>query len=130
MRVEEFEIVDLGVAPAGSFETWGPSFSVYSDAVVGSGDTGEAALQNALNQIALLGLDAAPVEEYARESGYFSQDASTPLEEIVEGDDLLQDQAVRYYIGIRFDDPKLADEEDEEGGDDDGDDDDGEEVPA
>jgi len=130
MTVEEFEIVDLGVAPAGTFEAWGPSFSAYTDAVVGSGDTGEAALQDALNQIAMLGLDAAPVEEQARESGYFSQDASTPLEEIVEGDELLQDQAVRYYIGIRFDDPKLQEEEDEDGDEGEDEDDGGEEVPA
>jgi hypothetical protein len=128
MSVEEFEIVDLGVAVEGSFEAWGPSYSTYTNAVVGSGPTGEAALQDALNQIAILGINAASVEAEARESGYFSQDAATPLEEIIDGDDLLQDKAVSYFIGIRFDDPNLAENEEDEGEEDD--DEGGEEVSA
>ena len=129
MDVQEFEIVDLGVSAEGSFDAWGPSFAVYSDAVVGSGETGEAAIQDALDQIALLGLDATPVEKYARESGFFGEDASTPISEIVEGDDLLQDIATKYFIGIRFDDPRLEDDENSDDEAKEGDDG-GEEVPA
>jgi hypothetical protein len=106
MTVEEFEIVDLGVALDGAYDAFGPSFDNFDCAVVGIGDTGVAALQDALDQIAIQGLNAASVEAAAREASYFQRAAEVPAADLVIGDELLEGKPVNYYIGIRYTDPR------------------------
>jgi len=114
MTVEEFEIVDLGVALDGAYDAFGPSFDNFGCAVVGIGDTGVAALQDALDQIAIQGLDASSVEAAAREASYFQRAAEVPAADLVIGDDLLEGKPVHYYIGIRYTDPSETPAEGEE----------------
>ena len=130
MTVEQFEIVDLGVALEGAHDAFGPSFDNFGRAVVGIGPTGVAALQDAMDQISIQGLETTSIEQEARDANYFSQAAETPAEELIEGDDLLDGKPVHYYIGIRFDDPREAEAEPGEAAPGEDGEDDGEGVPA
>lgn len=127
MKVQEFELLDLGVMPAESLDKWGASMSEFTDSLVGRGNSGAEAVRDLLDQLAIMGLDGSEVEEHMREGGYMGQDANTTVADLVSGDDELGDVHCQYFVGLRFDDPRKEEEDDgAEGDEDDG----GEEVPA
>ena len=111
LRIDAFELLDLGVNPVGSFENWGVSFSPFSDAIVGHGTTAHEAKEDLLNRIALLGLDGGEVAESCKEIGFDSTDASLEIGELIEEGDPLEATENAYFVGLRFDDPR----EDSEG---------------
>ena len=133
MQIQEFEIVDLGVAKRGTFELWGPSFALFTDAIVGEGKNGDMAIRTALDELATMGFETSEIEERARRDGYFGKDAETSLAEVLEGDDVLKEGECAYYVGIRFEDPNTTTEEGVEQGEKTGDDNDagqGDGTPA
>lgn len=116
-EIRVFEIVDLGVAPVGTFDPWGPAHrEVYDSVMLGEGPTAKAAVECALNELALEGYSTRLLHESAVEHGFHSPSASQQASSIwadccAEGDD--QEAEVLYYVGIRYQDP-FGDEDDED----------------
>jgi len=134
MKIEHFELLDLGVAPQESpFTSFGPSFNNFSNVTVGTGETPNLAFLDMLAQINDLGFDINDTEEIRKdgeEMGFYSDESKVDSKDLVEpDDDMLNGVPVQYYVAIRFDDPNIQDEGEESDGDDtdpdSGDDDDG-----
>lgn len=107
MEIVNFEIVDLGVGPEGSFDHWGPGFNPDMNAsAMGVGDTARKALDDALDQLALDGYGTRLLHESALEAGFMGSMADAPADSIPahsdEDEDEDDDTPLQYHIGIRF----------------------------
>jgi hypothetical protein len=108
MDITNFEILDLGPAPEGLYDTWGASYRAsMTCSVVGEGKNAGTAFQDALDQLALEGYDTKLLNESGMEMGFYSMAASTPVAQIephVEPDeeDEEDDCEIVYHVGIRY----------------------------
>ena len=106
MDIVNFEIVDLGVGPEGSFDHWGPGFNLDMNAsVIGEGPTARKALDDALDQMAIDGLGTRLLHESALEAGFMGSMADVDADRIPPHDDAEDeddDTPLVYHIGIRF----------------------------
>jgi hypothetical protein len=111
MDITNFEILDLGPAPEGLYDTWGASYrAAMTCSVIGEGANAGTAFQDALNQLALEGYDTKLLNESGMEMGFYSMAASTPVAQIeshVEPDeedesDEEDDCEIVYHVGIRY----------------------------
>ena len=108
MDITNFEILDLGPASEGLYDTWGASYRVsMTCSVVGEGKNAGTAFQDALDQLALEGYDTKLLNESGMEMGFYSMAASTPVAQIephVEPDeeDEEDDCEIVYHVGIRY----------------------------
>lgn len=119
MKVQEFEILDLGVMPAEALDKWGASMAQFTDSLLGRGNTAAEAVRDLLDQLAIMGLDPSDVEHDMREGGFLGNDSELTVADLVADDDDLGDVACQYFIGLRFDDPrKPVEGEGEDGGED------------
>ena len=117
-EITVFQIVDLGVAPVGTFDGWGLGHrSIFDADVLGEGPTAKAAMECALNELALAGHSTRLLHEASIEEGYHAPDANQTAAELwredVEGEeDEDADEEVLYYVGIRY---QLPDDGEDEG---------------
>ena len=110
MDITNFEILDLGPAPEGLYDTWGASYRAsMTCSVVGEGKNAGTAFQDALDQLALEGYDTKLLNESGMEMGFYSMAASTPVAQIephVEPDEDEEDEEddceIVYHVGIRY----------------------------
>ena len=116
--IKAFEIVDLGVMPSGSMDSWGTNYHpAINAAVVGEGRNAHDAFGEALDAIREEGHDASLIAETGRDLGYDSEASFRTVEEIepldeVDEDDPMPEGAnptekhVAYYVGIRYVSPE------------------------
>jgi len=110
MDITNFEILDLGPATEGLYDTWGASYRAsMTCSVVGEGKNAGTAFQDALDQLALEGYDTKLLNESGMEMGFYSMAASTPVSQIephVEPDEDEEDEGddceIVYHVGIRY----------------------------
>jgi hypothetical protein len=110
MDITNFEILDLGPAPEGLYDTWGASYRAsMTCSVVGEGKNAGTAFQDALDQLALEGYDTKLLNESGMEMGFYSMAASTlasQIESHVEPDEDDEDEEddceIVYHVGIRY----------------------------
>lgn len=114
MEILKFEIIDLGAAPVDTVCP-GDSFREDLDAsVIGTGNSASAAMKNALDQLAMDGLDTKLLHEAAIEDGWYGQAASESAANLYEAEeDEDPDQVIEYHVLIRFQDPAIEDEDEE-----------------
>ena len=107
LMVAHFEIVDLGAAPAETVAPGG-SFRNFDAEVFGTGNSAKAAMDDALNQMALDGFDTSLIHARALEDGWLGTTATTPAAELYEPEEgeELQGVAIEYHVLIRFLTPK------------------------
>lgn len=114
--ITDYEILDLGVAPVGAFDAWGPGHNERHDAVMlGEGPTAMAAMECALNELALAGYDTRLLHEAGIEHGLHSPSARQQAAQIWRetcDDEDDPEAEVLYYVGIRYSDP-LSDDSDD-----------------
>lgn len=113
MEILTFQFCDLGPAPEGFYDTWGASFqSIYDDSVIGTGSSASAAFNDALDQLAMDGLDTKLIHEAGVEYGFFSGSANVNAKDIephFEPEEEDEEPDV-YHVGIRFQNPEPDDE--------------------
>lgn len=116
--IKAFEIVDLGVMPSGSMDSWGTNYHpAINAAVVGEGRNAHDAFGEALDAIREEGHDASLIAETGRDLGYDSEASFRTVEEIEPLDEVDEDEDedgpmpeetvpqvkhVAYYVGIRY----------------------------
>jgi hypothetical protein len=112
MVIDQFEILDLGIVPEGELLTWGASFRGFDCVVIGEGSSARQAIDDALNDLSLAGLDTSLLHEAAVEAGFYGVEASKhvsdiePMEDLEADGDTLQQDEVTYLIGIRYNEPQ------------------------
>jgi len=113
MEILTFQFCDLGPAPDGYYDTWGASFqSIYDDSVIGTGHSAAAAFNDALDQLAMDGLDTKLIHEAGVEYGFFSGSANVHAKDIEPHYESEEEDepADEYHVGIRFQNPEPDDE--------------------
>jgi len=111
MEIVNFEIVDLGVAAEGTFDTWGAGFNrAMNSSVLGEGPTARKAIDDALDQLALEGFGTQLLHASSLEAGFMGTMADTLISDITlhldEEDEEPDPDTLVYHIGIRFNIPE------------------------
>lgn len=93
-QVKNWELVDLGEAPSGSFDYFGGGMNGQECSLVGEGDSPREAVENVLEQMLEEGFDTAGLEDLisAKHPEFFDGNGAVEC-----SDDC------SYHVGFRFD---------------------------
>lgn len=100
---KDYQIVDYGIEDASYFQGHGHSFTRYKNSALGAGDNQNEALEDALEQAAMMGVDIELTEEDRLAYNAFFPSADEEHRRYCQEEDHSECYDERYYyVGLRW----------------------------